>query len=186
MGVFLSFLLLLFILLYGRIRIKINHSEIEAENLQLEKKRLNEEIDFKNRELTTNVMYLVKKNELINFISDKLIKAQAIFKKENQKKIQKLILELQSSLDKNIWKSFEERFMDVHHDYYHKINEKYPHLTENDRKLCAFLKLNMSTKDIAAITHQNPNSIEVARTRLRKKLNISNTDISLVSFLSNI
>lgn len=179
-------LLILFVLLYGRMRIKINHSTIEAENLQIEKKRLNEEIDFKNRELTTNVMYLVKKNELINFISDKLIKAQTSFKKENQKQMQKLTLNLQSNIDRNIWKTFEERFKDVHHDFYRKVDEKYPHLTENDRKLCAFLKLNMSTKDIAAITHQNPNSIEVARTRLRKKLDISNTDISLVSFLSNI
>ena len=100
--------------------------------------------------------------------------------------MQKLTLNLQSNIDRNIWTTFEERFKDVHHDFYNKIDEKYPHLTENDRKLCAFLKLNMSTKDIAAITHQNPNSIEVARTRLRKKLNISNTDISLVSFLSSI
>ena len=179
-------LIILFILLYGRMRIKINHAKIEAENLQLEKKRLEEEIDFKNRELTTNVMYLVKKNELINFISDKLIKAQSKYKKENQKQIQKLIFELQSNIDSNVWKNFEDRFHDVHHDFYNKIHEKFPHLTENDRKLCAFLKLNMSTKDIAAITHQNPNSIEVARTRLRKKLKISNTDISLVSFISNI
>jgi tetratricopeptide (TPR) repeat protein len=180
------FLFILFFLLYGRMRIKINHSKIEAENLQLEKKRLNEEIDFKNRELTTNVMYLVKKYELINFISDKLIKAQVKFKKENQKQIQKIILDLQSNIDTNIWKNFEERFKDVHQDFYHKLDQKFSHLTGNDRKLCAFLKLNMSTKDIAAITHQNPNSIEVARTRLRKKLNISNTDISLVSFLSSI
>lgn len=179
-------LIILFILLYGRMRIKINHAKIIAENLQLEKKRLKEEINFKNRELTTNVMYLVKKNELINFISDKLIKAQVGFNKENQKQIQKLILELQSNIDTNIWNIFEDRFRDVHHDFYNKLNEKFPSLTDNDRKLCAFLKLNMSTKDIAAITHQNPNSIEVARTRLRKKLNISNTDISLVSFISNI
>jgi len=179
-------LFILFILLYGRLRIRINHANIESENLQLEKKKLKEEIDYKNRELTTNMMYLVKKNELINFISDKLSKAQIKFKKENQKQIQKLNLELQSNIDTNIWKKFEERFHDVHHDFYNNLDEKFPRLTENDKKLCAFLKLNMSTKDIAAITHQNPNSIEVARTRLRKKLNISNTNISLVSFISNI
>lgn len=179
-------LLVLFILLYGRIRIRINHANIEAENLQLEKKKLKEEIDFKNRELTTNMMYLVKKNELINFIIDKLSKTEIKINQENQKQIQKLNRELQSNIDTDIWKKFEERFHDVHPDFYNTINEKFPQLTKNDRKLCAFLKLNMSTKDIAAITHQNPNSIEVARTRLRKKLNISNTDISLVSFVSNI
>jgi len=179
-------LLILFILLYGRMRIKINHFKIEQDNLQLEKKRLREDIDFKNRELTTKLMYLVKNNELINFISDKLLKAKIKFKKENQKLIQDIIVDLQSNIDHNIWKNFEERFLDVHLNFYQKLVQKYPNLTENDRKLSAFLKLNMSTKDIAAITHQNPNTIEVARTRLRKKLDISNKNISLVSFLSNI
>ncbi len=131
-------------------------------------------------------MYLVKKNELINFISGKLIKAQGKFKKENQKQIQQIILNLQSNIRFQYLGIFEERFRDVHQDFYRNIDEKFPQLSENDRKLCAFLRLNMSTKDIAAITHQNPNSIEVARTRLRKKLNISNTDISLVSFISNV
>ncbi len=179
-------ILVLFILLYGRLRIKINHAEIEAENLQLEKQHLKEQLDFKNKELATNVMYLVKKNELINYISDKLFKAKLKYKKENQEIIQNVILDLQASVDTNIWKVFEERFHEVHQDFYIKLNQKFPNLTENDRKLCALLRLNMSTKDIAAITHQNPNSIEVARTRLRKKLIISNREISLVSFLSTL
>ncbi len=178
--------LILFILLYGRLRIKINHTEIEAGNLQLEKQQLKEELDFKNRELATNVMYLVKKNELINYISDKLLKAKMKFKKENQDIIQQIILDLQANIDTDIWKVFEERFREVHMDFYKKLNQNFPNLTDNDRKLCALLRLNMSTKDIAAITHQNPNSIEVARTRLRKKLNISNREISLVSYLSSI
>jgi len=186
LGIGLLFVLALFILLYGRLRIKINHTEIEAENLKLEKQQLKEELDFKNRELATNVMYLVKKNELINHISDKLLKAKIKFKKENQEILQQIILDLQASIDTNIWKVFEDRFREVHIDFYQKMNQKFPILTDNDKKLCALLRLNMSTKDIAAITHQNPSSIEVARTRLRKKLNISNKEIGLVSFLSSI
>ncbi|MCD4747537.1 MAG: hypothetical protein K8R58_14675, partial [Bacteroidales bacterium] len=65
-------------------------------------------------------------------------------------------------------------------------NNKFPDLTANEKKLCAFLRLNMTTKDISAITHQTSNSIEVARTRLRKKLNLSNKDINLVTFISQI
>jgi tetratricopeptide (TPR) repeat protein len=179
-------ILLIFILLYGRLRIKIKHVEIEKENLLLESQQLRKEIDFKNRELATNVMYLVKKNELINFISEKLLKAKSIFKAEQQPVVQQLILDLQSSVDIDIWKSFEERFLEVHKEFYQTLNQNFPLLSENDKKLCALLRLNMSTKDIAAITHQNPNSIEVARTRLRKKLNISNKEINLVSFLANI
>ncbi len=182
----LVMILIVFILIYGRLRIKIRHSKIDQETLMLEHKQLMKEIDFKNRELATNVMYLVKKNELINFISEKLLKAKSNFKKERQTLVQEIILELQSNIDMNIWKTFEERFVAVHQNFFDKLNKKFPHLTENDRKLCALLRLNMSTKDIAAITHQNPNSIEVARTRLRKKLNISNMEVGLVSYLASI
>jgi len=179
-------LLIIFILVYGRLRIKIKHSKIEQENLLLESQQLKKEIDFKNRELATNVMYLVKKNELINFISEKLLKAKSVFKKERQEMVQEIILELQSNIDTDIWKTFETRFRAVHKEFYQKLNDSFPFLTENDKKLCALLRLNLSTKDIAAITHQNPNSIDVARTRLRKKLNLSNKEITLVAFLERI
>jgi tetratricopeptide (TPR) repeat protein/DNA-binding CsgD family transcriptional regulator len=179
-------ILIVFVLIYGRLRIRLMHSKINQETLLLERAQLMKEIDFKNRELATNVMYLVKKNELINFISDKLLKAKSVFKKERQTLVQEIILELQSNIDINIWKTFEERFVAVHREFFERMNKNFPQLTENEKKLCALLRLNMSTKDIAAITHQSPNSIEVARTRLRKKLNISNTEVSLVSFLANI
>ncbi|MEZ5198281.1 MAG: hypothetical protein R2764_18400 [Bacteroidales bacterium] len=182
----LLFMLVIVFLLYGRSRIKINHAKVEAESLQLERKQLTEEIDLKNRELATNVMYLVKKNELINFISEKLFRAKNQFTKENQMIIDELILSLQSSMDADIWKDFEVRFSEVHKDFYEQLNNQFPNLSENDKKLSALLRLNMTTKDIAAITHQNPNSIEVARTRLRKKIGLANKDISLVTYLSNL
>lgn len=178
-------LLTIGILIYGRLRIKNKQYKTEQENLLIESRQLKSEIEFRDRELATNVMYLVKKNELINYISEKLLSAKSVFKPERQESIQEIIIELQSSIDTDIWKTYEDRFKAVHKGFYNKLNTLFPHLTENDRKLCALLKLNMTTKDIAAITHQNPNSIDVARTRLRKKLNISNQDISLVKFLED-
>lgn len=178
-------LLVISILIYGRLRIKNKHFKTAQENLLIESRQLKSEIEYKDRELAANVIYLVKKNELINYISEKLLSTKSVFKQERQESIQEIILELQSSIDTDIWKTFEERFKAVHKDFYNKLNTQFPNLTENDRKLCALLKLNMTTKDIAAITHQNPNSIDVARTRLRKKLNISNQDISLVKFLED-
>ena len=64
--------------------------------------------------------------------------------------------------------------------------EKFPKLSPNEKKLCAFLRLNMSTKDIAALTRKSTSSIDVARTRLRKKLEISGTDTNLISFLAKL
>ncbi len=179
-------LIVIIVMLYGRLKINIRHSKSKAVNLYLENKHLEEDIDFKNRELTTNVMYLLKKNELINYISDKLLKAKARFKSQNQPIIREILLDLQSNINLEIWSEFEKRFRAVHKGFYDKLNMDFPKLTDADKKLCALLRLNLSTKEIAAISHQNPNSVEVARTRLRKKLDLSNKDVGLVSFLSNL
>jgi len=134
--------------------------------------------------LTTNVMYLLKKNELITNISEKLIRSKLDFKKENQMIVQEIINELKSSQDSDTWAEFEAHFTQVHTDFYKRLNETFPNLSANEKKLCAFLRLNMSTKDIAAITYQSINSITVARSRLRKKLNIEGEDVNLINFLS--
>ncbi|MCF8367784.1 MAG: tetratricopeptide repeat protein [Bacteroidales bacterium] len=186
LAILLIFIFVLLILLYGRQKIKIKHSKTEAENLQLENERLKDELEFKNRELTTKVMYMLRKNELINFIIEKLLNAKSLFSIENSKEVQNIIISLQKNVDQNIWEVFEKRFQDVHNNFYSKLIKAYPGLTKNDKKLCALIRLNLSTKEISALTHQNLNSIEVARTRLRKKLNISNREISLHRFLSNI
>lgn len=177
-------LIIIIILLYGRQKIKNKYSIIDAENLGLEKKHLEEDIAYKNKELATNVMYLLKKNELINNINEELIKLKTGFKKVNQPIISDIILQLQSGVDINTWELFDKWFSEVHKEFYTKLERSFPKLTTNDKRLCALLRLNMTTKEIAAITNQNPNSIEVARTRLRKKLDISNKEISLVSFIT--
>jgi hypothetical protein len=179
-------LLIIVITLFTRLRMRIKPSIAEAENLQFERTVLRDKLDFKNRELTTNLMYLVKKNELINVISGKLQKAKEKFSKQNKNNVQDIIMYLQSNVDQDLWNEFEERFQEIHKDFYSKLDKINPGLTKNDKRLCTFIRLNLSTKEIAGITHQNLNSIEVSRTRLRKKLNITNTDINLQTYLSNI
>lgn len=185
-AVVLLSLIIIVVLLYGRQQIKIQQVKTLAEHLQMERDQLQDEIDYKNRELATNVMYLVKKNELINYISEKLLKAKINFKPAIRNTVDTILLELQSNADENIWSVFEDRFREVHKNFYENLEARFPNLSENDRKLCAFIRLDMNTKEIATITHQNINSIEVARTRLRKKLNIANKEINLNSFLASI
>ena len=189
-GSSLFFLLLTAMLLIYLQRSKLRNSKLEKEKMELEHKhlslerqKLKEDLETKNRELTTNVVYLLKKNELITNISDKLIKSKLDFKAENQKIIQEIINELKSSQDTDLWAEFEAHFTNVHTDFYRRLNEKFPNLSSNEKKICAFLRLNMSTKDISAITYQSVNSITVARSRLRKKLNIEGEDVNLVNFL---
>jgi DNA-binding CsgD family transcriptional regulator len=168
-----------------RLSLESEKINIETKNLQLEKLNLVEQLEFKNKELATNVMYLVRKNELITSISEKLIKSKIAFKKENQPIIDEIIRELQSTTDEDVWTDFEIRFQQVYNEFYNKLNEKVPNLTANEKKLCAFLRLNMSTKEISAITYQSVNSLTVARSRLRKKIGLE-TDESLISFLESI
>ena len=75
--------------------------------------------------------------------------------------------------------------MEVHEDFYDALNKKFPDLTPNEKRLCAFLRLNMTTKEISAITHQSVQSINMARFRLRKKMNMEHDD-NLISFLGQL
>lgn len=177
--------LMLVVLLYLLLKSKVKRVELSEKNLQLEKITLVNELEYKNKELTTNVMYLLKKNELIVNIIEKLKIAKLEFKPENRKIADDIIRELESSSTKDTWKEFELRFMDVHSDFYDKLNNLFPDLSPNELKLCAFLRLNMSTKEIASITYLSVNSINIARHRLRKKLNIEQEE-NLITYLSQL
>lgn len=184
--------LIILVLLFYLQRSKSKRHRLEAEkssllnkSLELEKNKLEEQLEFKNKELATNVMYMIRKNELITQISERLIKSKLAFKKENQKIIDEIIRDLQSSTDDDVWKDFEVRFQQVHNEFYETLNEKFPNLSANEKRLCAFLRLNMSTKEISAITYQSLNSITVARSRLRKKLELD-SDENLIAFLEGI
>jgi len=174
----LSFLIIL--LLFTRQKMK-------ARNARLEQQRLQDEVEFKNKELTLNVMNLIKKNEILTEFSKKLYLIEQKTKNEETKEeIYQLSKDIEHTIDSKIWEEFEKRFIQVHGKFYSSLMDKYPDLTPNELKLCAFLKLNMSSKDICELTGQQISAIEIARHRLRKKLGISNTQTNLIVFLSQI
>lgn len=194
---FIAVLLLLIVIILGLLyvlsqsrlrRLSLLNSNIQlaAEKAGLEKETLAKELEIKNKELTTNVIYQIKKSELIQNIAEKLMANRYNFKKENQNLVEELIKELESSRDDSIWREFEARFHQVHNQFYEKLNAINPDLSPNERRLCAFLRLNMSTKEISSITGQSLRSIDVARTRLRKKLNLTNSEIGLIEYLSGM
>lgn len=167
--------------LFDKEFIQLSHQEAV-----LREENLKKELEFKNKELTTNIIYLVKKNELITDISEKLKKLKKDTNKENQTIINKIIFDLKQAEDHSLWKEFEVRFNQVYNDFYDRLNGKYPDLTINEKRICAFLRLNMTSKEICTLTRQSYNSLTVARSRLRKKLNIQNEEISLSNFLQNL
>ena len=160
--------------------------ELERKNLSLERNKLKEDLAFQDREMTSKVIFLLKKNELINSIAEQLIELKKTAAPQNLKKIQEMIMEMRLKKDNDVWTEFETYFTKVHPDFYKKLSQQFPDLTPNEKKLCAFLKLNLSTKEISAITYQSVNSIMVSRTRLRKKLNIQGEETNLTNFLMEL
>jgi len=159
--------------------------KIKAKNTLLAKQKLETELDSKNKEFTTNVLYLMKKNELLLEISEKLVQVEKeAVKDETKAALHKIGLELKKNKEKDIWEEFELRFNQVHINFYENLTNRYSDLTSNDLRLCAFLKLNMSTKEISEITGQRVATLEMARSRIRKKLGISKTQVDLVAFLA--
>jgi tetratricopeptide (TPR) repeat protein len=176
----LFFSLIIIILILKQLKLK-------AKKLQLEQASHEQELEFKNKEMVLNVMSLMKKNEMLADLSEKLIHIEEESTSADSKEtIKKVARELQKSQEDEIWKEFSHRFKEVHGEFYDKLLQKFPTLTPNELKLCAFLRLNMSSKDIAELTGQRVSSLETARYRLRQKLGIANSEVNLITFLSSL
>ena len=179
--------LVILVLLFSRYRLKSKYAIIEKEKVELEKEKVQSELIIKNKELTVNLISLIKKNEMLIDVSNKLgeLERNAIGR-ETKDIIAKISQELRNNTSDRMFNEFSQRFQEVHAGFYEKLLKAYPGLTQNELKLCAFLRLNMSTKDISEITGQKLTSIDTARHRLRKKLNLPGPETNLVTFLSTL
>jgi len=165
----------------------LSKHRLKSKFVLLEKEKIESELNIKDRELTVNLISLIKKNEMLSDMSNKLIQLELGAKgSETKDALTKISQELRNSTDNKMLNEFTLRFQEVHAGFYEKLLKAYPELTQNELKLCAFLRLNMSTKDISELTGQQLASIDHARYRLRKKLNISNSETNLVTFLSQL
>lgn len=175
-------LIITFLLIYLLQRNRIKRKTLEQKNTLLEKEQLKRDLDYKKKELTTNVMYLLKKNEFISFISKKLESTNS--NDQNSTAIKRIVSELEKNATETNWEEFEKRFLEVHVDFYNYLSKKFPDLSHNDLRLCAFLRLNMTNKEIMEITKQSMDSLKCARYRLRKKLSLEKDN--LITFLTQI
>jgi tetratricopeptide (TPR) repeat protein/DNA-binding CsgD family transcriptional regulator len=164
---------------------KLKQKGLHEKALNLERQQLKNEVTFKDKELFSKALYLAEKNQLISDISRRLTKALAD-PGGTKNTIKDILKDLKFSSNIQTWEEFEYIFLKVHPEFFNTLVSRFPDLSPNERRLCAFLKLNLSTKDISNITHQSSHSLTVARTRLRKKLGIANTGENLSSFLSQL
>ncbi len=154
----------------------LRQKEKELEIQQLENKQqlmhfknldLQKDIDSKNRELGLSTMNLVRRNELLSTIKKEL---SIVKNTEDISKVIKLINKNLNASDD--WKLFEEAFENADKDFIKKLKSKHSNLTSNDLRLCTYLRLNLSSKEIAPLLNISPRSVEVKRYRLRKKMNL--------------
>lgn len=182
--ILVSIVLFLGILLL-RFRNKLKHTELEKQLARAKQNELNINLELKNKELIGKAMIEMHRTEIIEDILKDLkeVKLKAV-KKETQTAIDFIAKRLKRDTSANIWEEFELRFEQVHESFYKNILEKHPDLSPREKRLAALLKLNLTSKEIAQITGQSPKSVENARTRLRKKLDITNMQTDLSAYLS--
>ena len=178
-------LLILVVSAAGVLLLLIRLSRNKVKNVELARKNLQSELEFKNKELTTYIMSLMQKNEFIQNLIEQLRKLEKEQSPEIQDLLYGILHQMESGSSPESWKEFEMRFQQVHTDFYKKLSQQFPFLTNNELRLCAFLRLNLNTKEISAITYQTTNSITVARSRLRTKLGLQRDD-SLIAYLTSL
>jgi DNA-binding CsgD family transcriptional regulator len=154
----------------NRRMLEIVKLEKEQEIMRFKNEQLVQEFENKNRELATSTMTLIKKNELLAQIKDEL-------KKYTDSEPNKNVKSVINTINKNIneedtWNVFKDAFNNVDKDFLKKIKKLHPSLTPNDLRLCAYLRLNLSSKEIAPLLNISVRSVEIKRYRLRKKMEL--------------
>jgi tetratricopeptide (TPR) repeat protein len=157
-------------------------SQAELKTAKVKEEELLKEIDYKNKSLTTYALSMVQKNEMLEEVkaSVELILKKPQDQAEHFKKLSRLI-DYGFTLDKD-WDDFKLYFEEVHTDFFVKLRERFPDLGGAELKLCALMRLNLNTKQAAAILRISPDSVKVARHRLRKKFNLQTED-NLTGFI---
>jgi ligand-binding sensor domain-containing protein/DNA-binding CsgD family transcriptional regulator len=154
----------------------------EKEIIALKNERLESEILGKNSELAAIAMHLLQKSELLTTIREELVHLRKTDNNMPSEELKRLtrILDQESKMDKD-WEQFAGYFDKTHHDFLKALKEQHPLLSAHELKLCAYLKMNLSSKEIAQLLNISVRGVEIGRYRLRKKLGIP-TEINLFDY----
>lgn len=158
-----------------------HQGEMKLRQQEYEKHRLEMEVQTKASEVAGKSLSIAKHSEMIESIQEVL---------DDEKDVSKLVSRIRkiiktSTISKNEWQSFEKNLIKSHEEFVTRLTAKYPTLTPKDIKLCIYLKMNLSSKEIAPLMNISFRGVELHRYRLRKKLDIG-TEESLTRFMINI
>lgn len=156
----------------------------EKEIIKLQNEKLANEVLLKKQELAGVSMHLVEREDALARVKEEL---QSLYKKTGHNHDVKSALQLVSEVEKSKsnWDQFASHFNEINNDFLKKLKAKFPGLTNSDLKVCAYLQLNLSTKEIAQLMNISVRGVDISRYRLRKKFQLSRQQ-SLNDFLNTI
>lgn len=160
-------------------------NKLKKKVLRLEIENINNELEANQKAMTAATLKLVQNSERDTYCVKMLENIKTKTQEEGQNDIRSLIADYKLQSCNSNWEEFEILFEKVNTSFYKNLNERFPTLTPNERKLCVFFKLNMTNKQISQITFQSEEALKKARLRLRKKLELDRDD-NLVTFIQNL
>ncbi|HIZ86782.1 MAG TPA: tetratricopeptide repeat protein [Candidatus Coprenecus pullistercoris] len=188
-GGLLLFMLIL-LTLYVRLRRSqrlVRQREDELESCRIEREKYEQDMHSKAESLELEKMHKFRTSRLTMEISSKLHElGREAHEPEVRKKIKEICGVIDEIEEEKPWQSVSKYIPDLDHDLMNRLLSHYPNLTVNERRLCALLNMNLSTKEISDITRQSVQSINTARTRLRAKLGLKGENMTIQEFLSQL
>lgn len=145
--------------------------------------RLENELELKNKELTSKIIFLIERNEIMNNIISELKSINNSTPANAKAKTIDLIRNLEKNIDNSLFNTFDTHFSHIHEKFYDNLKNIVPDISPAELRVCALLRMNLSSKEIAALINISPGSVDVMRTKIRKKLGLSDPKINLTSYL---
>jgi DNA-binding CsgD family transcriptional regulator/uncharacterized membrane protein YciS (DUF1049 family) len=159
-------LVLLLILLaggYSYYKVKVSLVESLQEQKLIREEQFRNDMEHRESQLSAITINMLEKNEL-------LLEIRSLAEQEKDLSRDKMLKMIDANLGENAWNDFNAHFESVNRNFYNRLLERSPDISPNDLRLCALIRLNLSTKEMAAILNISPDSVKTARYRLRKKL----------------
>jgi len=176
----------IFTTLYFRHKINKRLMNVELLNFQLEQKQLEIEINFKKRDIENLALHIVQKNEFLEQIKNEVKTLKDDIKPEKQTKLKSISLKIAQSARKNKeLEKLQQNIDQINWTFINKLTEKFPELTEKEKRLCTLLKLNFNSKEIAGLNNVSEDAVIKARHRMRKKMGLSPEE-NLTEFIHRI
>ncbi len=166
-------------------KVQHQHEEREKELIRLRNTKLLDEVEHKSKELASSTMSIIKKNEFLMQLKEIIEKQKTEL---GSRYPDKYFNHLNKKIDENIsnqddWQIFQNHFEQAHHQFFAKMKATYSQLTPSDLRLCAYLRMNLSSKEIAPLLGISVRGVENHRYKLRKKMNVEH-DKSLVNIIN--